>query len=58
MPLEWQDRFVKCMEELDDRIDWRSNYYVFLKDKDTGRFMDDPLADYERGRRRLPLKGQ
>lgn len=58
MPLKWQERFVKCLEELDNSIDWRPKhacYWCFLKDNKTGRFIDDPLADYERGRRRLPL---
>lgn len=58
MPLEWQDRFVKCMRELDKTIDWRQNYEVTLRD-DNGQFVPithDPLNDYERGRRRIPLK--
>jgi hypothetical protein len=55
MPVEWQIRFVECMTELDKLIDWRQNYYTYLRDK-KGRFMNDPLADYERGRRRLPFK--
>lgn len=60
MPGEWQARFVQCLEELDEAIDWRpecsDRYYCFLKDGRTGRFKNDPLADYERGRRRLPFK--
>ena len=60
MPIEWQRRFVQCLEELDDSIDWRpengDRYWCFLRDVDTGRFKDDPLADYERGRRRLLVK--
>jgi hypothetical protein len=55
MPIEWQIRFVECMTELDETIDWRQNYYVYLRD-DKGRFMNDPFADYDRGRRQLPLK--
>jgi hypothetical protein len=57
MPTEWQVRFVECMTELDELIDWRQNYWVYLRD-DKGRFMSDPLADYQRGRRRLPYKTQ
>jgi hypothetical protein len=56
MPLEWQDRFVHCLEELDVTIDWipeGGHYWVKLKDS-KGRYMADPLCDYERGRRRLP----
>jgi len=57
MPVEWQRRFVECMQELDDTIDWRQNYLVYLRDN-KGRFMNDPLADYNRGRRRIPHKGE
>lgn len=57
MSKEWQDRFVKCLEELDEKIDWRpreGRYWVKLKD-DKGRYVSDPLMDYERGRRRIPF---
>jgi len=57
MPVEWQRRFVRCLEELDAAIDWRpkdGRYWVRLKDAN-GRFVGDPLADYERGRRRLTV---
>lgn len=60
MPVEWQLRFVECLEQLDEMLDWRpkeGRYYCFLKGKD-GKFMDDPLCDYERGRRRIPLTKQ
>jgi hypothetical protein len=60
MPPEWQRRFVKCMEELDEAIDWRprcgTTYEVNLRHDASGKFMHDPLMDYERGRRKLPLK--
>lgn len=58
MPIKWQKRFIECMEELDSRIDWRQNYEVVLR-SDDGRFLpitNDPLNDYERGRRRIQLK--
>lgn len=58
MPLEWQERFAACLDELDDTIDWRppeGRYYVKLKDGQ-GRYVADPLADYERGRRRVPRR--
>lgn len=58
MPLEWQDRFVRCLNELDVTLDWLpkgGQYWVKLKDG-KGRYMSDPLCDYERGRRRLPRK--
>ena len=58
MPDEWQDRFVRCLEELDATIDWRppeGRYWVQLKDR-KGRYIHDPLMDYERGRRRVESK--
>jgi hypothetical protein len=58
MPAEWQKRFVQCLEELDELIDWRpkaGQYWVQLKDE-RGRFLHDPLMDYERGRKQIPLK--
>lgn len=73
MPIEWQQRFVECLEQLDEAIDWRPKngcYQVRLMDEveewdeDEGRSvegwgkeLDDPLADYQRGRRRIPLRG-
>jgi hypothetical protein len=58
MPVEWQRRFIRCMHEMSDWIDWcppGGNYYVKLRDS-KGRFLQDPYADYERGRRQLPFK--
>ncbi len=58
MPLEWKIRFAACLEELDDAIEWRpakGRYWVTLKDK-RGRFVRDPLMDYERGRRKVALR--
>jgi hypothetical protein len=58
MPDEWQERFVKCLEELDESIEWRpksGRYWVKLKDEN-GRYVTDPLMDYERGRRRIQLQ--
>jgi hypothetical protein len=60
MPVEWQGRFVKCLEELDERFDWRPHqgrYWVRLKD-DRGKFVHDPLMDYERGRRRVATRNE
>lgn len=58
MPTEWQARFAQCLNELDELIDWRppsGRYWVELRDGN-GRFASDPLMDYERGRRRIPLR--
>ena len=51
MPLKWQLTFVKCLEELDETIDWRpkeGRYWVKLKDA-KGRYVKDPLGDYKYG---------
>lgn len=74
MPLHWQTRFVQCLKELDDSIDWRPDsekqYRVGLwklgdVENEDGEMeyswlheVDDPLMDYERGRRRLTLKAK
>jgi hypothetical protein len=52
MPNEWQAKMATLLYEMG--FDWmpEGQYYVQLRDA-KGRFMRDPLADYERGRRRL-----
>ena len=48
MSYEWQKRFVKCLEELDESFNWRpeeGRYWVRLKDGE-GRFIRDPLMEY------------
>jgi hypothetical protein len=60
MPVAWQRRFVQCLEELDELIDWRpasGRYWVQLKDRH-GRYVSDPFMDYERGRRVVALRGE
>lgn len=55
MPDEWQNKMAALLEELDETMDWRPKdgcYWVSLKSLD-GRYRRDPLADYERGRRRV-----
>lgn len=48
MPEKWQERFVKCLEELDNSLDWRpeeGRYRVELQDED-GNSLTDPLQEY------------
>ncbi|MBC7486069.1 MAG: hypothetical protein H7282_04900 [Cytophagaceae bacterium] len=57
MPSEWQKQFVKCLNELDEKIDWRPSkgrYWVQLKNE-KGQYVHDPLMDYQRGRRVIPF---
>lgn len=71
MPEDWQQRFVDCLNELDEAIDWppkNGTYRVQLmttrQNYEEGGFvetvwdkeLEDPLMDYERGRRRIPRK--
>lgn len=66
MPVEWQRRFVACLQQLDEAIDWmpeQGQYRVQLYETDPEaiedywvREIEDPLMDYERGRRRIPLR--
>jgi hypothetical protein len=48
MPVEWQKRFVACLQELDDALPWRpaeGRYWVQLKDA-SGRYVEDPFDEY------------
>ena len=58
MPGDWQEKFVMLMDQLDEEVDWRprdGRYWVALKDG-RGRYVRDPLMNYERGRRRILRK--
>lgn len=60
MSPEWQQRFVQCLEELDEAINWRpesGRYWVQLKNN-AGQFVHDPLMDYQRGRRQVPQRSE
>jgi hypothetical protein len=60
MPLQWQEDFVAHLEELERLMPaWPGHdrsIEVHLRDDNTHRYVSDPLVNYERGRRRLPLK--
>jgi hypothetical protein len=48
MSVEWQDKMVALLNELDDTFDWRpkeGRYWVQLKDRN-GRYVRDPLQEY------------
>lgn len=59
MPIKWQNKFVKCLQELSSAVseikDIPRNYTVSTRD-DKGRFIKDDYRDYERGRRKIDLK--
>jgi hypothetical protein len=53
MPAPWQAHLVGLLGVLNERYpDRDDNYDVRLRD-DQGRYVADPLEDYERGRRRV-----
>jgi hypothetical protein len=53
MPAEWQARLVRCIDELDVAFNWRrSGCFVNFRNR-KGRFIEDTLGDYGRGRRIL-----
>lgn len=61
MPATWQRRFVALVEESAATFPgWSANWNVTMRDE-RGRFLQDPLGDYQRGRRRLapgkPVRG-
>lgn len=59
MPDEWQEKFVELLnqipETIDEVIEPAGGYTVHAKNEQ-GRFIEDPLSNYERGRRRLKIK--
>jgi len=61
MPHEWQDKFVYLLNEIEAHlgIDWepRGGYRVLALNED-GLEIQDEYSNYERGRRRLPVRRQ
>lgn len=58
MPGKWQRGFVRLLRVLDESIDWRprsGRYWVTLKDS-KGHYVQDPLMDYDRGRRKVKVR--
>jgi hypothetical protein len=60
MPLEWKERFTKCLYELDDTIDWRprdGRYWCRLRNS-KGRFIEDPFMEYRHPTFDIPFKNR
>ena len=56
MPQEWKERFAKCLEELDNTIDWRpkeGRYWCYLRDA-KGRYREDPFSEYRHPYIKMP----
>jgi hypothetical protein len=66
MPIDWQKRFVQCLRELDEEIDWRPEwpyiYYVTMMNMQTHKYASlkqhDPFGSYDRGRNIVQLKSE
>lgn len=58
MPVEWQRKFVQLLEQIPETLDVDDmpESYRVTAIGDRGRFKHDPYSDYERGRRRIPMK--
>ena len=55
-PPDLQHRLVRCLRELDELFDMPAPTYWVRAQNDRGQFVHDPLADYQRGRRRIERK--
>jgi hypothetical protein len=52
MPLEWQEKFVSLLDEIEETIKMPDSYtssYI-VNYKVNGKFAKDPLRDYRRGK--------
>jgi len=58
MPLDWQERFVVMLQEVERAsadIETPYSYSVQARSAD-GKFTEDPVPHYNRGRTRLPIR--
>lgn len=54
MPQDWQERFVVMLQKVAERYTYPQQgyrYNVLLRSEETGRYSNDPLSRYSRGRR-------
>jgi hypothetical protein len=61
MPLEWQERFVKLMEEAEELLPDEAKFHDYwVRAKDGNRFVEDGMAQYRHAapfKLRLPNNG-
>ena len=54
MPTEWQQEFVALIREIPEFLEipegYSDNYTIKLRCSKTGKFIEDPYANYRRGR--------
>jgi hypothetical protein len=54
MHVQWQRKFVGMIHQIEELLaDYEPSAYWVRRTDGHGKFLYDPLADYERGRRRL-----
>lgn len=46
MPKEWQDKFLECFEELEDRSPDDAKFDFWVRAKDGNTFVFDPYRNY------------
>lgn len=56
MPAKWQHEFVGLLEEVGELYGGYDMGYMVQRRNAKGRFVSDPLRDYERGRRKVEPK--
>ena len=57
MPHECQQKLIDLLDEVEETLEIpeHPNFQVLARN-DRGRFIEDPLRDYNRGRTRMPFK--
>ena len=50
MTIDWQRKFVKLLDELDETFDWRREGCEVTFQDNHGKLMNDAFAYYDRGR--------
>ncbi len=56
MPDEWQKQFVALLDEAESLYGGYNMQYTVMARDNSGRFVKDPLRDYQRGRRKIEPK--
>lgn len=59
MPIEWQEKMVALLDEMEDTIDadkMPQNFTINVRDE-RGKFIKDPYSDYRRGPK-VPMRNK
>lgn len=52
-PVPWQKEFVRLLHELEQMFPGMGEGSYWVRKQEGGKFIEDPLRDYQRGRRRI-----